>query len=608
LPLQLQKYVLSKKNNVDAFVSNFMNNLSYTKSYNEIAAYVSSTVKLKDILKKVDVERYIDVDTFAEFDETIIDYLKNVLLSNNTTQGINGYSFRDVCKNRLTMHYREEYRHHYELLKSAYYLINDTNSYKPTNKYDTMIQRYIDKDYLIDVAYREFYYHYDALEDNSMFEEVKQCVENMYTNTYLTQSSVAWSNEVEKAFDDIKITKQRNFYNKFVRNTANKKRLVVIISDAFRFECAKEFAKYVHKDTVTETSMNFVLSSMPSYTALGMASLLPNESITFDNNYKVLVDGMPTETMEQRQAILQKHQPNAVCLGFNDALNMKKEDYKALQGKNLIYIYHNQIDARGDKKSSEHEVLNACHDSMVEISKLINRLSRFISASEFVVTADHGFIYKRESLQEFDKVSIGKMTDAYINRRFILTREVPNIEGSRTIDMKNILGSTSDIFVTIPNGNDIFKVQGGGMNYVHGGASLQEMIVPVLNIKTSKDKKDIINAPLVLMSLSRRVTNLITYIDFLQQEAVGEGVVATAYKLYFEDSKGKRISNEVIIVADKKDSAPDKRTFREKFTFKTGNYNSMDKYYLVVYDASTDAEQCRYEYMMDIAFADDFGF
>ena len=75
-----------------------------------------------------------------------------------------------------------------------------------------LVDNYIDKDYLIDVAYREFYYHYDALEDNSMFEEVKQCVENMYTNTYLTQSSVAWSNEVEKAFDDIKITKQRSFY------------------------------------------------------------------------------------------------------------------------------------------------------------------------------------------------------------------------------------------------------------------------------------------------------------------------------------------------------------------------------------------------------------
>lgn len=608
LPLQLQKYVLSKKNNVDAFASNFMNNLSYTTAYDRLASHVSSNVKLKEILKKIDVERFVDVDTFADFDEAIIEKLKEILLSDNKAQGINGYTFREVCKNRLAMHYRDTYKHQYELLKSAFYMVNDASKYKPGKTYEDMVKNYISQDYLIDGAYREFYYHYDALEDNSGFEEVKQLVENMYTNTYLTQSANAWSREIEKVYSDGKLTTQKSFYNKFVRNIANKKRLVVIVSDAFRFECAKEFAKYVHKDTVTDTSMSYMVSTMPSYTALGMASLLPNSSIRYDSDFGVLVDDMPTETTEQRQAILQKYQPNAVCLGFNQALNMKKEDYKQLQGKNLIYIYHNQVDARGDKKASEHEVFNACQDSMVEIAKLVNRLSRFISASEFILTADHGFIYKRESLHEFDKVSIGKVADSQINRRFIISREPMNIEGSQTIDMKSILGKNADTYVTIPNGTDIFKVQGGGMNYVHGGASLQEMIVPVLSIKTSKDKKDVISAPLILMSLSRRITNLITYIDFLQQEPVGEGVEQAVYKLCFEDAKGNRISNEVIIVAGKKDLAPEKRAFKEKFTFKTGKYESMEKYYLVVYDAQTDAEQVRYEYMIDIAFADDFGF
>ena len=608
LPSQLQKFVLPKKNNVDAFVSNFMNNFSYQKRYDEIAASVSKTVKLKEMLAKMEAERFVDADTFADFDEAIIAKLKNILLSDNKAEGINGYTFKDVCKNRIKKHYKEKYLHQYEMLKSAYYLINDAILYKPKSTHSEMLEQYVNKDYLIDVAYREFYYHYDAIEDNSDFEEIRQYVENAYTNTFLAKSAAAWTKEVEKAYDNVKIVKQKNFYNTFVRNTANKKRLVVIISDAFRFECAKEFAKFVHKDTVTDTSMSYMLSGLPSYTALGMAALLPNETIYHDASYKVMVDDMPTETMEQRQAILQKYQTNSVCLAFNEALNMKKEEYRQLQGKNLIYIYHNQIDARGDKKASEHEVFNACQDSMVEISKLINRLSRFISASEFIVTADHGFIYKRDSLQESDKVNMNKTSNTYANRRFILSKDSPYIEGSKTIDMKLILGKKSDAFVTIPNGSDVFKLSGGGMNYVHGGASLQEMVLPVLTIKTSKDKKDVMNAPLILMSLSRRITNLITYIDFLQQEPVGEDILSATYRLYFEDAKGQRISNEVIIVADKKDQAPEKRAFKEKFVFKTGSYNSVDKYYLVVYDASTDAEQERYEYIMDIAFADDFGF
>ena len=608
LPLQLQKFILPKRNNVDAFVSNFMNNFSYHEKYDEIADYVSTAVKLQDLVKKVEVERFIDSDTFKAFDEAIIGKLRDILLSDNKSQGINGYTFRDVCKLRITKHFKDEYYHQYEMLKSAFYLINDVSKYNPKSTYDKMLEDYINTDYLIDSAYREFYYNYDALDDNSEFEEIRQYVENIYTNTYLMKSSVAWSREVEKAYDDVRVPKQSGFYNKFVRTTANKKRLVVIISDAFRYECAMEFAKTMKKDTVVDVIQSYMLSTLPSYTALGMASLLPHSSITYDDNYKVVVDGMPTESMEQRQALLQKYQPNAVCLGFNEALNMKKEGYKQLQGKNLIYIYHNQIDARGDKKASEHEVLNACQDSINEIAKLINRLSRFISASEFIITADHGFIYKRDSLEESDKVNITKIPDSYTNRRFIITKQPPIIEGSKTMDMKVFIGKDADTFVTIPNGSDIFKVQGGGMNYVHGGATLQEMVVPVLTVKTSKDKKDVINAPLVLMSLSRRITNLITYIDFLQQEPVGEGVNATTYKLYFEDARGGRISNEVVIVADKKDTAPERRAFKEKFTFKTGNYNSMSKYYLVVYDATTDAEQERYEYMMDIAFADDFGF
>ena len=40
--------------------------------------------------------------------------------------------------------------------------------------------------------------------------------------------------------------------------------------------------------------MSYMLSGLPSYTALGMASLLPNETIYHDASYKVMVDDMPT--------------------------------------------------------------------------------------------------------------------------------------------------------------------------------------------------------------------------------------------------------------------------------------------------------------------------
>lgn len=97
-------------------------------------------------------------------------------------------------------------------------------------------------------------------------------------------------------------------------------------------------------------------------------------------------------------------------LSFDEIASANKERTKELlQKKNIVYIYHNQIDARGDKAASENEVFNACAEAVKEIHKLVRKLTMTVSAAKFFITADHGFLYKRDRLQEFDKVSYTKM-------------------------------------------------------------------------------------------------------------------------------------------------------------------------------------------------------
>lgn len=103
-----------------------------------------------------------------------------------------------------------------------------------------------------------------------------------------------------------------------------------------------------------------------------------------------------------------------------------------LQNKNIIYIYHNQVDARGDKPVSENEVFTACSEAIEEIHKLIKKLTSFISASKFFITADHGFLYKRDKLHEFDKVSYDREICAYSNKRFLLTTQKVNEPGMKS--------------------------------------------------------------------------------------------------------------------------------------------------------------------------------
>lgn len=66
---------------------------------------------------------------------------------------------------------------------------------------------------------------------------------------------------------------------------------------------------------------------------------------------------------------------------------------------------------------SENEVFNACAEAIEEIHKLVKKLTGYVSAPKFFITADHGFLYKRDRLQEFDKVSYPK------DKAFIQTRD-----------------------------------------------------------------------------------------------------------------------------------------------------------------------------------------
>ena len=168
--------------------------------------------------------------------------------------------------------------------------------------------------------------------------------------------------------------------------------------------------------------------------------------------------------------------------------------------------------------------------------------------------------------------------------------------------------NNKDMFVSFPLGTDIFKAPGSGQNFVHGGSSPQELIIPVIDVKFERGTKETTAAQISLVSLTNKITNLITTLDFIQTEPIGEVVKETTYRIFFISEDNEKISNENIYVADKKDADATKRVFRLKFSFKNKQYNKSHKYYLVAYDDKNDIEVLRHEIVMDIAFADDFGF
>ena len=423
----------------------------------------------------------------------------------------------------------------------------------------------------------------------------------------LNRITVNWNNELADADGETGLTRQRNFFEKDINHL--KDRVVVIISDALRYEVAHTLFEKLQVDEKCNASIGAMQGVLPSYTPLGMASLLPHETIEYSQSYDVLVDGKACNTTEQRETILRKYKVNSKCVQFDSLKTMKQADLRSIfTRQDVVYVYHNQIDARGDKAASENEVFNACDEAVDEIYTMIKRIALQANTIHFIVTADHGFIYKRDKIQATDKIAGTISKSNIVGQRYSISDEEIKSDGVCNTTIGKVLGNGDERIVSFPIGPDIFKVAGAGQNYVHGGCSPQEMLVPMIKVKVDKGKKETSLAEIALVSLTSKITNLITTLDFVQTEPVSDVVKETSYRVYFISENNEKISNENIVIADKKNKDTTKRMFRLRFNFKNKKYDKSQKYYLVAYDDKNDIEVLRHEIILDIAFADDFGF
>ena len=106
-------------------------------------------------------------------------------------------------------------------------------------------------------------------------------------------------------------------------------------------------------------------------------------------------------------------------------------------------------------------------------------------------------------------------------------------DGIEHMSMGRVLGNDDDKFVSYPINSNVFKVAGSGANFVHGGSSPQEMLVPALEIKMERGHMDTKNAEIALVSIVHKITNLITSMDFIQSDAVSDVVKPARYRIYF---------------------------------------------------------------------------
>lgn len=588
----------------------------------EICRFVEHELRLADRFDKIEINILLKSDTFPAINESIlkryfIEIGENVIKPDDIINAVENR--RTAAWYSLTEDYLESL--YYIAKMQEFYLehIDGFHIVEPVKIW----KLYTTDAYEMDSHYRHFHSHFgNTLKyPNTLLEDpLKKCsdvVEGLYREWFLKQLTLTWTKAIASDLYSLgyvsEINEQRRFYSRYVSpNVSKGNRVFVIISDALRYEVAAELAESLGHNTKGKATLESVQAIFPSITKFGMAALLPGKEVSANDKIDVFVDGKSTITTAQRGVILNEANPASVAVSYKELLQMKKQERRDLvAGKEIIYIYHNVIDATGDKAPTETKVFEACDTAIDELTAIVKIITGDLSGVNIFITADHGFLYTFKPLEESQKISRQTFDgEVYeLGRRYALTATETTANYLLPVNTERTIGGTP-MKSYAPQDTVRIKVQGGGENYVHGGISLQEMVVPVIIYKGMragyKKYVEVQNPGLSLISESRKVSNLMFSLDFLQKQPVGEKVQPCNYNLYFTNDEGVPVSDFQTIIADRTSNNASDRVFRVRFTLKQMQYNRNKIYRLVIANDTNAPEEV--EFRIDIAFADDFGF
>ncbi len=480
---------------------------------------------------------------------------------------------------------------------------------------------YINDYYKMDKYYRRFHTYSDRVMKNQseilsdLYKEVIIKADNLYNNWFLKELGGHWTKQIQdemakNGYLENVLHKQKNFYNEYVKYRDTQK-IAVVISDAMRYEVATSLIDRLRLDeSKAKIDLEAMQAIFPTLTEFGMTALLPQKKFSAELNnsdvIKVFADGTPATSTLDREKILQiTHQPSR-AIKADDLISWKSAERESeIGGVDVLYVYHNTIDEAGHTGT----VFTACQTAIQELANII-RILKNENYSNIIITADHGFLCTNMALQEDDKVSntIPQNVIVQKGRRYIITKEEQN---PKYLFPVKFFDESAGLYCYTPYENVRIKVHSqNSEKFVHGGSSLQEMVVPVIkyrSVRTDsneyKNKRaayDTKPVEIALLSSSRKIVNLSFNVQFYQKDAVGGLKTKANYKLYFRDASGNVISDEQKIVADLTNTDEQQRKFNIRFKLKSQQYLITDSYYLVIQNEAGGAP-VETEYQIDIA-------
>jgi len=551
------------------FLKRWKDSIHHHKAFAILSKECAEALKIETDLSQRELNTLAGVDYFRLIDQQIIRQL-------TAEVGARTLSFAAtmaILKKRRTGHWYHDFVDIYEAINFASSFLHNFHELDFT--IDTAagaLQKYSENWFILDQLYRKFIYHSTKSGETTLLQELSGLIENVYSNNFLLPVNNRWQEIVDnlKHWPVSGIIAQTDFFRSRVQPFLDKnKKVAVIISDALRYEIGDELVRLISREDRYSAGLTPMLATVPSVTQLGMAALLPHQKLQFaeEGSGSVMVDDKSSRGTENRGKILARHCKNGGCaLKSDNFLALNRDECRQLIRENgVVYIYHNRIDAAGDKIESEGRVFAAVEETLPELVKIIKKLTA-ANLSNVLLTGDHGFIYQNQVLDEseFTVEPPAAETITLRSRRFVLGQKF-YASNSCKIFTASRAGLAGNDEIALPKSISRLRLPGSGSRFVHGGASLQEIVLPLIMI----NKRRASDVSLVEVEILQGANTIITSgqiaVVFYQHQAVTDKIQSRTLRAAIYSRDGELISDRHELVFDSLSENSRDREFKVRF-------------------------------------------
>ncbi len=546
------------------FLKRWKDSLQHKGAFENISEQCSQHLAIETDLNGRDYRDLVELDYFELIDRKILSDLVSQVLERTLTAG----ECTQTIRGRRTSHWFAKYADDYDAIERAAHFVQTLGSVNiEIESLAQGMKAYTESLFRVDQLYRQFVYHFRKSGHVTLLEKLAEDVCNHYTNSFLRPLGDHWQEKVDElqCWKIPNAATQDQFYNKSVHAFQKKKQKVfVIISDALRYEVGEELASRIRQEDRYDAKLGYMVTKLPSYTQLGMAALLPHETLGIkdDKSATVEVDGRSSQGIANRGQILDSAtEGKATAFKAEDILSKNRDECRELTREHsVVYIYQNRIDKTGHTRDTEKNAFSAAEEAMDEIVKIIKKLTS-ANASNILITADHGFLYQDEVEESDFSVAQPSGDICFSDRRFVLGHGLEEVSGVKKFTAAQ-LGLAGELDVLVPKSINRFRKSGSATRFVHGGCTLQEIVVPVVEINKRRASDVTCVEVDLIPSSSSVISSGQLAVAFYQTTPVTDKVQSRTLRAGIFAASGQLISDQHDLIFDLTSENPREREIK----------------------------------------------